>query len=692
MTGSNNLGRLAAMAGIWLLAVPALAAQPAKPPASPPSPASPSDSTPPPAEIPVTDDAGDPADPAAVAAVVAETGSRASENAVRQAGDAFGSTVGREVIGIYNQMNVRGFSPIAAGNVRIDGLYFDPVVPPSTRISRTTTIRVGLSALGSPFPAPTGLVDFGFRRPGDKAAASVLFAADEWGTLNAEVDATLPASDQLSFGLGASVRRESGADATRENNFGGTLIARWNPAPGLTLIPFASVLHQSLDDHRLSFQTAAEFLPPLLPRRQRFGPDWVNGRGLDINAGMLADWQVASGWLLRAGLFRSSRTRDRQMTSLIRNLQPDRTGTQRVIVDPQLDFAAVSGEVRLTRQIDEGPRRHQIHLAVRGRNGDRRFGGSDILELGPVQIDTPSQVPEPVFNFSRQQLDDVKQVTGGIAYEGRWLRVGEIAAGLQWTDYKKRIDLPGGGVQATNDRLLLYNITLSANITDALVVYAGTVNGLEESGIAPGNAANRNEALPAIRTRQFDAGLRWALTDQIRLVAGVFDITKPYFNLDAAGRFDVLGDVVNRGVEASVAGPLTRTLSIVAGGVWLWPKVSGPGVIAGGAIGPRPVGAISQRLEFSADWRPPFAPGLSFDSRIAYRSSETATVSNRVAIPARTIFDVGGRYRFNLAGKNALLRVQVANLFDTQGYDLRGAGAYGPIPGRQAQAYVTIDF
>lgn len=256
----------------------------------------PSDSAPPTAPLPPADEP-DLVGPPPVAA----TGSRAAENAVRQAGDAFGSTIGREVIGIYNQMNVRGFSPVAAGNVRIDGLYFDPVVTPSTRISRTTTIRVGLSALGSPFPAPTGLVDFGFRRPGNDAAASLLLAADEWGTLNAEVDAVLPASQQLSFGLGASLRLENGLDKTREDSFGGTLIARWAPAPGLTLIPFVNVLRQSLDDHRLTFQTASEYLPPLLPRRQRFGPEWVNGQGLDINTGLLADWQVAPQWQLRAG-------------------------------------------------------------------------------------------------------------------------------------------------------------------------------------------------------------------------------------------------------------------------------------------------------------------------------------------------------------------------------------------------------
>jgi iron complex outermembrane receptor protein len=634
---------------------------------------------------------GQPAPAGSAAPVVAATGSRADENAVRQSGDAFGSTIGREVIGIYNQMNVRGFSPVAAGNVRIDGLYFDPVVTPNSRISRTTTIRVGLSALGSPFPAPTGLVDFGFRRPGDKAAASVLIGADAWGTVNAEVDATLPVSETLSLGLGASGRLENGFDRTLENQVGGSLIVQWQPAAGVTILPFASVVRSLYDDHRMTVLPAGEFLPPLLPRRERFGPEWVHGTGTDANIGVLADWQIGPKWLLRAGLFRSSRVRDDQMSNLVRELRPDGSGRQRVFVDPQLAFSSLSGEVRLTRQVDDGPRRHLVHLALRGRAGDRRFGGSDIVELGPVNIFTPSQALQPVFRFGPQQNDEVRQWTAGLAYEGRWLGIGEIAAGLQYSDYRKRIDLPTGGIQATDAAPLLYNLTVSASLSSRLVVYAGAVTGLEESGIAPGNAANRNEALPAIKTRQFDAGLRYAITDDIKLVAGVFDISKPYFNLDANNRFDVLGDVVNRGVEASIAGPVTDTLSVVAGGVLLWPKVTGEAV-AEGRVGPRPVAAIGQRFEFSADWRPRFATGMSLDGRLAYRSAETATVSNRVEIPGRTQVDIGGRYRFRLANRNALLRLQITNLFDVEGYDLRGAGAYGPIPGRLFQGYVTVDF
>src|SRR4051812_10700961 len=46
---------------------------------------------------------------------------RSDENAITQAEDAFGFSVGRETLGIYNSGNARGFSPTAAGNVRIDG-------------------------------------------------------------------------------------------------------------------------------------------------------------------------------------------------------------------------------------------------------------------------------------------------------------------------------------------------------------------------------------------------------------------------------------------------------------------------------------------------------------------------------------------------------------------------------------------
>jgi iron complex outermembrane receptor protein len=661
-----------------LLAAPVLAGQPVPP----------NDSTPPPAELPPEDEP-DVAPPAAP--VVAATGSRSAENAVRQAGDAFGTSIGREVSGLYNRDRVRGFSPVVAGNVRIDGLYFDPIVTPSSRLVRATVIRVGPSALGSPFPAPTGIVDLGLRRPGQEAAASLLIGYNTWHTPTAEFDATLPVSSTLSIGFGAGLQLENGFNKTRDHSYEGAFIAEWKPSANFSLLPFINVRDTLIDDHGPNSIPQGNFLPPRLPRRQFFGPWWSRGGDVELNAGVISDWTISDGWLLRAGLFRSQRVIDGQFANLVRITSPDGTGNQRITADPALYNGATSGEVRLTRRIADGPRLHQLHVTLRGRQTYRRFDGSDVVDLGTVNILTVApDVPPPVFDFGQQQEDNVRQWTGGIAYEGRWAGVGELSVGVQKSDYSKHIGFPGAetGIDATP---WLYNVTAAVQLSDHVSVYGGAVTGLEESGVAPNVAANRNEALPAIQTRQLDAGVRIDLGGGMRMVAGLFQVSKPYFNLDANGRFDVLGDVINRGVEASFAGPITPELSLVVGASLLRPQVTGEAVTRG-LVGRLPVGAISERVEFSADWRPGFAPGLSLDVRMSYRSPEIATVNNLVSVPTRTLVDLGGRYRFKLAGNDAVLRIQATNLFDQQGFELRSAGAYTVLPGRVTQAYLTVDF
>lgn len=79
---------------------------------------------------------------------------RAGDNAVTAAEDAFGATIGNESVGLYSPSSVRGFSPITAGNVRIEGIYFDRQGFTSPRFTPSSAIRVGLTAQGYLFPAP----------------------------------------------------------------------------------------------------------------------------------------------------------------------------------------------------------------------------------------------------------------------------------------------------------------------------------------------------------------------------------------------------------------------------------------------------------------------------------------------------------------------------------------------------------
>src|ERR1700678_2941027 len=130
----------------------------------------------------------------------------ASDEPVASADDAFGLTLGLESIGLYSPGNIRGFNPQAAGNVRIDGLYFDQQGPLSNRVVEGSTIRVGVTEIGYAFPAPTGIVDYDLRHVGDgKTSASLVATVGPFDARGVSADAILPLlGTELQLPIGAS--------------------------------------------------------------------------------------------------------------------------------------------------------------------------------------------------------------------------------------------------------------------------------------------------------------------------------------------------------------------------------------------------------------------------------------------------------------------------------------------------------
>ena len=121
------------------------------------------------------------------------TAQHASDNPVTSAEDAFGLTLGLESIGMYGPGQVRGFSPQTAGNVRIDGLYFDQQGALSNRVIEGSTIRVGVSEIGYAFPAPTGIVDYNLRHPGDGTPnATIIANAGPYEAWGISIDGSVP--------------------------------------------------------------------------------------------------------------------------------------------------------------------------------------------------------------------------------------------------------------------------------------------------------------------------------------------------------------------------------------------------------------------------------------------------------------------------------------------------------------------
>jgi iron complex outermembrane recepter protein len=629
---------------------------------------------------------------AAFGVAAARAQPRAGDNAVTEAEDAFGTSIGRETIGLYDTGNVRGFSPIDAGNVRIDGLYFDQVWGLSTRLRRTATVRVGLSALGYPFPAPTGIVDYALRVPGDDPGVTLFVNTSDWGEWLTEVDGVVPLADgRVGLGLGATLWETENRDGTdgHYRNAGATL--RLSPTEKLEIVPYWQRSKGTDDETGPIYVPIDGTLPPRIERRHFDGPEWLDYEGVAANYGTVLRYAPNETWLLRAGAFRSLYDDDSVYANLLVDLEPDGSARRVLIADPSPRVESTSGEIRLTRSIVADATLHVVHVSARARERTRVYDGSAVVNLGTTQLGEPVTAPQPDFLFGEPTHDLVRQQTLGVAYEARRRGLGEIGVGLQRTDYDKRVAEPGLEPATTAADPWLYNVTLAATPSERFAIYLGYTRGLEESGVAPDSATNRNEALSAIRTRQADAGVRFALTPELQLVAGVFDVRKPYLGLDATGLYRELGEQQHRGVETSLAGSLGARFDIVAGAVFQRPRVRGEAV-ALGEIGETPIEQPERTLKANVEWRPAALEAFSFDAGVTHTGAVPATTDNRVELPSRTLVDLGGRYRFVAGRAPAVLRVAITNVFDEYGYDVRGSGAYDVISGRLVTVYVTIDW
>jgi iron complex outermembrane receptor protein len=633
---------------------------------------------------------------AAIAACAASPAAaqRASDNVLTAAEDAFGASIGTETIGLYSASQVRGFSPVTAGNVRISGVYLDRQGAINNTLISGSTVRVGLTAQGYPFPAPTGIVDYQLRTVGDKPLFSAVAAMNPYGGYLFEVDGQLPINDKLGVAGGASFARRTYADGTAAPAVDVAIIPHWRPVEGVEIIPFWSLERTNDNEIGGNIITAGPYAPPHIQRNIYFGQPWAQIKTYDMNTGVIGKAVIADNWRITAGIFRSVSHNWGNFSELFVNSQPNGLSTERVTADPGQKYASNSGEFRLSRAFVEGPRLHTLHASVRVRRLDSLYGGAATpVEYPNRMLDEIVAMPRPNFVFGERTQDHVRQTTFGLAYEGRWRDVGELSLGVQHADYRKTIDIPGAPAPTVaHDQPWLPNAAAALYLRKDLALYGSYTRGLEESGLAPNTAANRNAALPAIRTQQMDGGLRWIINPKMKLVAGLFDVRKPYFNTDENNRYVVLGDVRNRGAEISLAGSPVQNLSVVAGAVLMQARVTGDGVRLG-RVGPKPLNQPEQVLRGNAEYRLPAIPGFSVDVAVSHYGSRVATRDNVLTLDPYTLVDLGARYRFKTpGGYPAQLRAQVLNVTNAYVWRIGGSNTFSEMDKRRFAATLAVDF
>lgn len=606
---------------------------------------------------------------AAVALIVqmsAAHAQHASDNPVATAEDAFGLTLGLESIGMYSPGQVRGFSPQAAGNVRIDGLYFDQQGTLSNRVIEGSTIRVGVSEIGYAFPAPTGIVDYQLRRPGDGTpSATVIVNGGPYDARGISIDGSLPVmGTELLLPIGVSTQVSTGTPFGSFPGYTSSVTSagatpQWSPSPNVTVRALIDWQQTRNATTFPLFFTAGDFLPPPMYRGY-IGQDWAKGRSLSESFGGLVAARLSDRWSLAAGVFRSISDNPVSFADLYTDVQPNGQSDHLAVGFPEQSAASTSGEVRLRGLFQAGAWRHELIFLARGRDVLARYGGDDAVDLGPAIIGTSLQLPEPVFAYSLRTNDRTKLWSIGSAYHIDWRGMAELEIGVQEENYRKTVISPGVAGSTLTDHPLRAYANSAVALTRRLTFYAGYTQGLEDSGVAPNAAGNRGAVLPASRTWQVDSGVRYLLTPRLKVITGVYELQKPYFNLDTNGTDRDLGVQRARGAELSISGQQIAHFDINAGILVAKVAIVGADLAAEG-VGPIAIGQPRLQYVANVNYNVPWWPALSLDLGAVHYGSEPASVDNRIYSPAVTQLNIGGRYKFTVFGKNTTLRVQLEN-------------------------------
>jgi iron complex outermembrane recepter protein len=619
----------------------------------------------------------------------------ASDDPVAAADDAFGLTMGLESIGMYGPQGVRGFSPQVAGNVRIDGLYFDQQGYLSNRVVDGSTIRVGVSESAYPFPAPTGIVDYSLRSAeAATPSASAVVSAGPFDAGGASVDGVIPLTQELRLPIGVSYQDESQSLAGSFPGYSARYISlgatpQWKPDDRISIRLIVDHSETTRADTMPILFTAGDYAPPYLPRRY-LGQHWARGDTSADNYGGLLKARLTTHWSLAAGIFRSIYNSPVSYTDLYLNAQPDGSADRSIVAYPDQSISSTSGEVRLTGQFLAGSWSNTFFLMTRGRDTSSKYGGEDESDLGQMSVGATTQFPEPQFRFTQQTLDTTKLYSTGAAYKLGWNKRMELALGVQQEFYKAVETVPQFPIQRRSDDPLRAYFSGAEYLTSKLTVYEGYTQGLEDSGIAPGTAANPNAILPVTRTWQADAGVRYLLTSKVKVIVGVFEIHKPYFNLDEDNVDRQLGTQRAQGVEVSLSGEPLPNLHLTAGALLGRVSISGFDLAAQG-IGRDAFGQPRSQGSMTANYSIPFWPAFSVDATFQHYGAAPASVNDAVIGPAIDTASVGARYRLTVMDAPATLRVLVQNVTDKYVEATGFTPGWYAVPPRSIFAYLTVD-
>jgi iron complex outermembrane receptor protein len=596
--------------------------------------------------------------------------------------------------GYWNQVAVRGFTLDNRFNYRRDGLPInaETVIHPGNK--QALEVLKGTSGLQAGTSAPGGLLNLVVKRP----AARVREASLGWtqdGTLEAAADVGDRAQGASAFGW-----RVNAATAQLDPRTRASRGERWLLAAAFDAQLGRATLAEA--EFELSRQSQ-----PSTPGFSLLGAQLPDARTIDARTNLNNQaWTLPVVMQGRTGSLRVTHTLSPGVDLVAHAMR------QRLVSDDRIAFPfGCSAENNFDRYCSDGSfdfydyrsddeRRTSdaFDLALKGRaqlaglthrfnagvlvtRHQGRFARQAFNFVGTGTIDGTAVVPPDATpteeNTNRDERSTELHLQDAVELGARW----SLWGGLRHTRLERNsVRTDGSRATAYRQSFTTPWLALSHQIAARTQVYASVGEGIE-SEVVPNRAryVNRGLALPALKSRQVEAGFKHA-SEAFDARVALFDIRRPATNdfhaddgAPSQGSCDdadpcerrVDGSARHRGIEAEAEWRL-GALALRGSAMALEARRTGSADPARNGL--RPTNVPARSLKLQAAYNVAGVPGLALLGHLTHEGKRIVLPDNSLATPGWTRLDLGARYTQRIGAGSIVWRIGVDNVADRRAW------------------------
>ncbi|MET3475171.1 TonB-dependent siderophore receptor [Variovorax atrisoli] len=581
--------------------------------------------------------------------------------------------------GYWDYLTVRGFVLDNRFNYRREGLPISAETSiPLDNKERIEILR-GTSGIQAGTSAPGGLVNYVVKRPTEQDLRTVRIETTSRGSLLGAIDLGGRFGENRQFGYRINVASENLKPLTHNLDGNRNLFSL---AADLR-ITRDSVLEFEIEQSRKTqpsqngYSLLGSVLPaPVDPRINLNNQPWSQPSVFKALTGTVrfsqalnADWR----WSAQIGQQRL-KSDDRLAYAFGCGAEGN---YDRYCSDGTFDFydfrsdnerrTLTAGSINLKGNVTTGSVRHELGFGLLQSRVRNRFDNQAYNYAGTGNIWGTAIVPPAPDATTPQTNRDERSTEFSVQDAIRWNDRFTTWLGARHT----RLDRSSIGNDGSNPTGYKQDVTTpwiaaSYAIQPGLLAYASWGRGVE-SQVVPNRISqysNAGQALPALRSRQWELGLKGG-NDAFDWRLAWFDISRPLTNIDlCTGLCEVRNDgkAVHRGLEAGAQwnqGPWR-----VGGSVTLI-DAKRRGSTADPALnGQSPTNVPKQVLRAQTAYRFASVPGLEVAGQLSYEGRRNVLPDGSVTLPSWTRVDAVLRYDTKLRGANASWTLSVDNLFD----------------------------